>query len=162
MLVWLIISIIVLVLSLGCLFGFIIYAKKSEYYHPNVEVFAIISGIIAFISSASLTASACLFPQWKESYNYKMANILSISRESEVEGRFVLGSGSIKETQYYFYYYETNMGVKLGKIDASKTYIIETSEYEPCIYDTKIGDSFEQYYTLYVPYNTLVTNYILN
>ena len=72
-----------------------------------------------------------------EEYNILIANILSIKQDNSVNGHFILGTGSIQDVQYYFYYYNTDKGIKLDKVKSDKSYIIETDEYEPSIYKVK-------------------------
>ena len=91
-----------------------------------------------------------------------IVDIMSISRGSSVEGHFVLGTGAIEETNYYFYYYETDKGIKLGKIPADKTYIIETDKFVPSIYEITEANTILTYNTLYVPIGTVMTVYRLN
>ncbi len=51
--------------------------------------------------------------------------IVSIERNSQLYGSFVLGSGSIRSNMYYFAYVDTPDGWFLDKYRQNKTYIIE-------------------------------------
>lgn len=59
------------------------------------------------------------------------SEIISIKRDKDMEGDFFLGSGQINSENYYYFYENTNYGVKLGKIKTENTYIIETDERSP-------------------------------
>lgn len=56
---------------------------------------------------------------------HKIVNIISAKNSQEVSGSFVLGSGSIKEVEYYYYYFNTVSGYKRDKIEVSNTYVKE-------------------------------------
>lgn len=166
MLFWLIISICLVVIFFGVVIGIFVcnqhLKKKRHYYWYEGDSLSIVCGVLGFLSLTSLIICICLYPEYNAEYTKHVADIMSISRDSGVEGHFTLGSGSVKSVQYYFYYYETDKGVKLGKIGSDNTYIIETNEYSPSIYEVKESHTFQHYYNLYVPYGTIITTYALN
>lgn len=166
MLFWLIISICLVVIFFGVVIGIFIYnkqiAKIQSFWWYEGETPSIVCGVLGFLSLVSLIVCIAIYPLYNSEYTKHVADIMSISRESGVEGHFTLGCGSIKNAQYYFYYYETDKGVKLGKIDSVNTYVIETNEYVPSIYEVKESHTFQIYYNLYVPYGTIITTYALN
>ena len=56
--------------------------------------------------------------------------IYSVTNHTGIEGHFVLGTGSINTEMYYFYFEEGELGLRIGKLKASETEIIESdSEY---------------------------------
>ncbi len=57
-------------------------------------------------------------------------NLIALSDNNITNGNFFLGSGSINNSTYYFYYSETEHGLKLKKLNADldKTYIKYCSE----------------------------------
>ena len=122
----------------------------------------IMAGIFGTFALALTIVGACYYPKYQTPSKTHITDIMSISRGSSVEGHFVLGTGAIEETNYYFYYYEADKGIKLGKVSADKTYIVETDEFVPSIYEIKEANTFLTYNTLYVPVGTVMTVYKLN
>ena len=60
--------------------------------------------------------------------------IVSLKSSSTVSGSFCLGSGTIKEKDYYFYYADLdNNQYKMEKVEAYNTIIQETNERSPQI-----------------------------
>lgn len=164
MLIWLFISIGAVCLFLTMVVLGIILGVKDKYssrYNDGFE-FRFVGSIFLFFAFASLIACVCMFPYYNSSYVKHKTNIMSISREGVVEGHFSLGCGTIKDVQYYFYYYETTKGVLLGKVESEESYIIETSEYVPSIYEVKEKHTLNIYNKIYVPIGTIVTTYVLN
>lgn len=162
MLAWIIVSAVVLGLCILSGILLIILFCNDIIYDP--DVLGIVTGFFAVGSLISLILACCKYPEYNAEYISKVADIVSISRDSEVSGHFTLGCGYIKETQYYFYYYPTDKGIKLGKVDADASYIVETDEYTPSIYKVKEYGTFNEdiYYNVYVPFGTVVTTYTLN
>ena len=163
MLAWLIVSICSVVILLGIVIGLFIYnnVKDTSGWYVGEEA-TITCGVFGFFAVASLIMCCGLYPMYNREYTKHVADIMSVSRGSGVEGSFTLGCGTVKDVQYYFYYYETDKGVKLGKIESDKTYVVETDKYTPSLYEIKELHTFNEYYNLYVPYNTIVTTYVLN
>lgn len=97
--------------------------------------------------------------------------ITSVNRGNDIEGDFFLGSGTIKEKSYYYFYYKSKYGYKLDKVDADNSYIVETDEGKPRI--TKVKTKYNQdhfikityggfkRYIIYVPKNTIVRDFKL-
>jgi len=73
--------------------------------------------------------------QSKQSNYTSVQEICSIRNDDTTEGSFFLGSGSIKETQYYFYYIKNgNSSYYLSKMRAIGTGVIEDNDKTPGIY----------------------------
>lgn len=121
--------------------------------------FSSVIGIIAFVSTAICSV---LMPKYYSSYNKHVCDILSLKRESAEEGSFILGTGRIEKRNYYFYYYQEDKGIKLGKVDSEEAYIIQTNEMTPSIYHIKEKKSLESNYYIYVPEGTIITTYLLD
>ncbi|BAL01872.1 hypothetical protein OBV_p-00170 (plasmid) [Oscillibacter valericigenes Sjm18-20] len=90
--------------------------------------------------------------------------IKSISYQTETSGSFALGFGSIDNAEYYVCYEVLeDGGVKLLKLDASKTTIYETLEKDESAYVNmevnKLGET--KNINLYVPKDTIQTQYDL-
>lgn len=101
-------------------------------------------------------------PKYNESYEKKICDIVSISRNGEVEGSFVLGCGHIDSKSYYVCYTIQDNGYMLKKYNTDTTYIVETDEMTPCVYECKESKTFKYTNVIYVPYNTIVTTFVLN
>ena len=158
--IWLIVSWSVLVVC--ALIAILLYTlTNSKNYKDWKEVLWTACGVLCIPLALSCLFSSIVTPVMSQEYNRCVTEIISISRESNVEGSFFIGSGSVREVNYYFYYYETDKGIKLGKTPADETYIVETNDFTPSLYDIK-EKWHKAYYTLYVPENTVVTTFILN
>lgn len=92
---------------------------------------------------------------------------ISLERDSETSGRFILGSGRIETTQYYFFYYESIYGYKLSKIPVDNTYLIETNK-RPQIVNVvdrynggliKLEDGRSKRTIIYVPEGTIIKQF---
>lgn len=150
----LILAIISPIVGVGWLIFVILYAHKTD---DETTLALAIFSVLPII----------LFPIFLkdylydiEEYNVLVANILSIKQDNGVYGHFALGSGTVQDVQYYFYYYNTDKGIKLGKVKSDESYIIETDEYEPSVY--KIKEKWEDaYFNIYVPYDTVVREFHL-
>ena len=110
----------------------------------------------------------------KETVSYKpTCNIVSIRNNDVTSGSFMLGCGSIKQTEYYFYFYRTlNGGYARGKKNVNYTVIVEDACQRPHIeiltrtYQSKSGwfkfrDQKEEEYKIIVPKNTILNKFQL-
>ena len=160
--IWISVSAVVFLLAIIVFISsFVIEAKYRKLSMIiDTEIMAILSGISITIAGISLILSITFCVDYSHEYHEHVVNIMSMSRGSSISGTFVLGTGTIKEKNYYFYYYQTDKGIKLGQIESDDTYIIETDEYEPSIYHHKTKWESD-YYILYVPFDTVVTTYVL-
>lgn len=157
--IWLVISAILLVA--GIIFSILTIVEGAHDYWGIDEVKMAIASILTFFSSFSLVLAICCTSKVYEQYEKFICNILSIRNESGVQGSFCLGTGYVKDTQYYLYYYQADKGIKMDKVEADKTYIIETNSRVPCIYEIKNRGDYYSFYELYVPENTLILSYTL-
>lgn len=158
--IWIVISAILLVIGLILIFMTVVEGIHDIWGIDEVKMAAF--SILTLFSSISLTFAICCTSTAYEQYERFICNILSIRNESGVEGSFCLGTGYVKDTQYYLYYYQTDKGIKMDKVEADKTYIIETNDRVPCIYEIKNRGEYYSFYELYVPENTLILSYTLN
>lgn len=110
----------------------------------------------------------------KETVSYKpTCNIVSIRNNDVTSGNFMLGCGSIKQTEYYFYFYKTlNGGYARGKKNVNKTVIVENDTKHPHIeilkttYESKSGwfkfrGQEEENYKIIVPKGTILNKFQL-
>ena len=133
-----------------------------DYDDEDASIGMTISSIFGVVVLVLTIVGICHYPEYQTPSKTHIVDIMSINRGSSVEGHFSLGSGTIEETSYYFYYYETDKGIKLGKVEADDTYIIETHEFIPSIYEVKEANTFSTYNNLYVPVGTVMTVYSLS
>ena len=92
-------------------------------------------------------------------------SILSVTYQENVSGRFILGTGTIRGTEYYACYEQLeDGGIALLKLNAETTVIYQTLPEGEAAYVekevTKLGSI--QSAKLYVPTNTVQKDYNLN
>ena len=162
MLAFLIISIVVLVVCAGLVVGLLIHNRGNDLLDYDGQGWFILGIVLGFIALASTIALGIQYPVYLSSYEKHVVDIMSISRGDGVTGSFCLGSGTVKDVQYYFYYYNTERGVSLGKVECDKSYIVENDQYNPSIYEIKEPNKNASYYRVYVPTGTIITTYVLN
>jgi heme/copper-type cytochrome/quinol oxidase subunit 2 len=168
LLMWIIIGGVVVLILLGVfIFNLVKYIKASKerwnsYDEEDASLGMTMSSIFGVFVLVLTIVGICHYPEYQTPSSTHIVDIMSISRGSSVEGHFALGSGTIQEESYYFYYYETEKGIKLGKVPADNTYIIETDEFVPSIYEIKEANTFFTYNNLYVPVGTVMTVYSLS
>ena len=96
--------------------------------------------------------------------------IESLGNDKSLNGSFFLGSGSVNEIDYYYFYVNTTDGLSRLRRRVSKTYIIETDDRKPelvIIYDHyddddkfwTVADDTELHYRLYVPKGTIIRDF---
>jgi len=102
-------------------------------------------------------------------------DIASLNQGDNLSGSFFLGSGSIDQTPYYFYFVKCKDGSYIrNQVVASKTYIHENENENPCLkwtvtrnevpkwLKTGISDVYDDEassYHLYVPANTIIKEF---
>jgi hypothetical protein len=130
---------------------------------PMVSIFG---GFIIFFNIRFLDS--------KTTESYKpLCYIASIKNNNETSGNFTLGCGTIKETEYYHYFYKTlNGGYARGKKNVNRTVIIESDTQRPHVevlttsYKSKSGwfkyhDETQNDFKIVVPKGTIVTKFQL-
>lgn len=127
-----------------------------------VFVFVFIGLIVALIIGFFCPA------EYIQSDTYR---IVSLSDKAGVSGDFFLGCGVIDSKLYYFFYREDGQGYRLGKIEASKTTIVEKDRDIGVIYlyeDIPIGIykylalCSGQKYVIEVPKGSIIRSFKLN
>lgn len=109
-------------------------------------------------------------------------NIVSLNNNSEVQGSFILGSGTISETEYYFYFVkQDDGGLYRDKVKTRNVVIYETDKVTPrCewtkvinkpvpswilkreIFDVLSSDCYKlKDFKFYVPTNTIIKEFKL-
>lgn len=66
------------------------------------------------------------FKEWKY-----YCEIQSIKNDSEINGSFFLGTGSVDEKEYYYYFYKTSGGFRRGSKLVSEVLIVENDSLKP-------------------------------
>ena len=98
-----------------------------------------------------------------QQYDTKMCTIVSLERDSEISGSFVLGSGHVDTKQYYYFYtVDTEASIKfytLESVDVKYTRIVEDDSVTPCVYKRKKLKEWEEYYTIFCPVGTIVKEF---
>ena len=107
----------------------------------------------------SIIGGVGLGKRYRASYNNHKYNIVSLERDSSVEGRFCLGSGYVEGHQYYYFHIETQKGLHLEKLSHEYTFLVETDEYTPSVYDWKEPNCWEHYFTIYCPVGTVMKEF---
>ena len=151
-----------------------VWFKKNRYSTEDKVLSTIL--ILPFLSVAISAFIAILiqFIDGKTSDSYKTTcNIVSIRNDDVTSGRFMLGCGSIKQIEYYFYFYKTiNGGYARGKKNVNETEIIEDNSSRPHIetltthYESRTGlieyrDTQNRDYIIVVPKGTILNKFEL-
>lgn len=101
-------------------------------------------------------------------YEETVTPIVSLEDNMSRGGAFFLGTGSVKDSIYYYYMTETEYGYELRNVAASKAYIKYDTEPRIVI---KNGCGFKHWYnniwafpththyTIYIPEGTILNNY---
>jgi hypothetical protein len=147
--------------------------KKNIETHDKVLVTLIITPMIS-VFGAFIILFNLRFLESNSTESYKpTCYIASIKNSDEIRGNFTLGCGTIKETEYYYYFYKTlNGGYARGKKDVNRTVIVEDGSQQPHIevlttsYESKSGwfkynDQSEEEYKIIVPKGTIVSKFEL-
>lgn len=137
----------------------IIDAIKERDYHDGADFF--LDSIAPFFAIVVLVPTIMGLVQNYKEYSKELYEIVSIQRDGEVSGSFVLGCGTLKEKTYYTYYYKTDRGYRFDKKSTDRTLIIETDEVTPCLYEIKNKGTLKVNYEIYVPTNTILRTYNL-
>ena len=146
------------------LIGYGLDENQSWYYKKEAKTKFIWSGIVA-----ALGLFCCIFGPTKggveignvynKTYNYTKYEIVSIEKNSEVEGHFTLGSGYINSDKVYYFYTITDIGYKLESANYKYTYLVEDSSVTPHVQHIKEAKSYSSYYIIYCPEGTIVKEF---
>jgi hypothetical protein len=109
-----------------------------------------------------------------QSEKVESVEVISLNDNSNTEGTFFLGSGSVNEELVYYYAYESDKGITVGEIDADEVYINYTDK-QPRLekYQTKFKSEFLNwsfaylgedscYYKLYIPEGSIIEEYTID
>lgn len=140
----------------------VIFNKEDESFCAVLFLISVTGGVSSCVVDATY-------------FNEKLAyckqinkkNIISLSCESEEHGAFFIGTGSIDEKKYYYFYKEYNGKYILQSMPSESTYIIEsntTPHIENRLYTERITllniIPTERYTNIIiVPHNTIIREY---
>lgn len=94
--------------------------------------------------------------------------IYSLKNKSDVYGNFFLGSGTVSETEYYYFYYKSNYGYERHKLSTNDVSIVENDNTRPRIVERirtykgkyfKWEDKSTEKYIMYVPTGTIIRQF---
>jgi hypothetical protein len=100
--------------------------------------------------------------------------IYALKDNSQTNGSFFLGSGTIDEEQYFFYVIDTEKGKRIEKQLADESYVVETNNETPKVvtYERRYKSAFARFmygdtngnyeYRFYVPKNTITTDFTID
>ena len=103
-------------------------------------------------------------------------NIVSINRQSQTRGSFILGTGSLSSRTYYYAYVKTDDGYLLSKYWTRKSYIVETDDlpkvvahhyscpkpiYSFLLFDEYMYKHYGVKFTFHVPKDTILREFKL-
>jgi len=152
---------------------FFLFKKESD-GSPFLGVYLFLGSMISFAISifVMLVISAIVFKatSYREVRPADNINLVSLSNGVETEGRFVLGCGSVKGEEYYYYFIHNGEGFVRRKVPVNSSVIIE-GDHQPVITVEKSYSSDEDcrwtfgnladnpYYRIYVPTGTVVQRF---
>ena len=163
------VSVFLIAVGVALLVGlsFLIWSCIASEGHPIVD--SELEDFGRFLLGVALivcSAVALPFGIWDQvdtlsSYKEKVYDLISVRRESEVEGSFYIFYGHVDIEDYYKFYYNTDEGIKLGKVETDRSRIIEDDGMDPSVWKIKeMGEDY--YYTIYVPSGTVSTTFVLD
>jgi len=138
-------------------FWFLILYKMKDDVDDRVAC-AIIMTIFS-----TLIIMAVLNIYSKKKKTFLIEKIYSIINRSEISGSFTLGSGTINEKEYY-YYFTKYKGVYYREKVSAKTGIIEDNSRHPCIIKITVTPQClfscnKEYKQIIVPENTIIKSF---
>lgn len=157
---------------LFCIVGKLLF-RAEERSRYNFEGGVILFLVLLFVASIASTLGIWKMYfedhiKTKEAHYYYMK---SLGNNTSISGDFFLGSGSIEEKEYYFFYVNTVKGMRKMKLPIDKTYIIETDDRRPeaveiqewvddkdLFFKDLIGYTTD-HYKLYVPKGTVIRDF---
>lgn len=144
----------------------------SAIHEHDVDNFFFISilgtfGCSIFTLLVAMIVGLCI-PSSEIIYEKTVTPIVALEDNMSSGGTFFLGTGSTKNSIYYYYMTETEHGYKLQDVTASKAYIKYDAEPRIVIengcgfkhwYNYIWAFPVRTHYTIYVPEGTILNNY---
>ena len=121
---------------------------------------SIILGLIVASEATTLSIGiANVNGHYNYHYDTTICEIVSLERNDDINGSFFLGSGHVDSVEYYYFYRQTDKGLLLDKLKHSETYIVEDDSRTPCIHKIKDEHTWDSYYQIICPLNTVVKEF---
>jgi len=163
---------------IAAIFIFITIGRDNIMGKFGMVIFSCFMSLITtFISAFVIFMTAYHLGQYKEIDIYYQ-NIISMRNNSKTEGSFFLGSGSINQVEYYFYFYKTkDGGIKRDKVSTRYATIHETNDKSPRVEWTMVTKAWPWWlkiyksmsdierlgdFRVYVPEGTIIERFELN
>jgi len=148
----LIVGIVVLAILFLNFWGF--WDKDTWYFDSDVFFSSLVAGIMFYGVLGLLLPRLVMIDQDKfKEYEFKDQAITSLinKTEGELYGSFFLGCGSIRgeSTDFYVAYAPMDKGDLRVKVDAYKTYVMETDSVAPVIKDYWVRKKWVGYKSLW-------------
>jgi len=99
------------------------------------------------------------YPEWYESeiVEVQYDHIYSLDLNSEVNGHFLLGNGSVSTDNYYYFYIKNSKDLfSLTKVKINSNVYLKESDTSPRVEERKDANSIEIYTVIYVPVGTVI------
>lgn len=143
----------------------------DEKYKDVAGIVCAIALLISFASILIFTFLSFILPYKYETKVVSVKPIYSVEDVNSINGKFVIGTGSVDQDIVYYYYVQEKEGFKLEHINSNDAYVvesdrkpaIETIEKDPVYTKHWIGEIVGlppmqpsvTYYRLIVPKNTV-------
>lgn len=143
----------------------------GEKYKVVVEIICAIALLISFAAIVISMFLSFVLPYKYETKVVSVKPIYSVEDVNSINGKFVIGTGSVDQDIVYYYYVQEKEGLKLEHVNSNDAYIVESNKkpvietiVEKPVYtkpwiEEIIGISPIQssvtYYKLFVPRNTI-------
>lgn len=158
--------------------GFVFISSDWPYEWREIgEVIAmlfasvLLAGVV-FVFTALICSSVSNYHLADEEYyEYQVEDveIYSLRTSNDLNGTFVLGTGTVSTTTKYYVVIKTDIGYKIKDINASEAYILYTKDqphleiYSHKDYKTSKARWFTTgattYYKIYIPEGSIIENY---
>lgn len=165
------------ILSITMFVAYLVYPNKRAVKGEVLPTFLISTGIGVFLYLMSIMMIPCYYINHKDNYfNNEIIsewNIRSLKPVDSISGSFVLGSGSISGSSYFYTLTEVQDGMIMKeKYSINDTFLKETGnhkvvEYKKSFYNTRYtyltGDKSpvhsRSWYLIEVPKGTIIEHY---
>jgi hypothetical protein len=160
-----------LILIIGFIGLIVLFVFIDETYYDGESNFLAPTAVVSCIiyTVLSIFIWHYYFDETEEIHEHEYW-IHSLGNDKYLEGEFTLGSGSIEEIDYYFYYINTSKGFKRCKTRVDKSFIIETNDVKPHIETVVIHykdeekffktiDGTTNHRVIYVPKGTIIKEF---
>lgn len=153
--IWIILGIVAFIFLV--IFIICMIKDKGYYEDDRYHIISTISLFACIFLYMSMIFVACLEDEYNEVVYDNIYSVRGVN--SEVNGAFFLGTGSVDESTYYVVFVEDEKGLRMEKFNTRKTYIVEIEDNNYCVKITKEKWEIYDYYTIYVPEGTVIVEF---